>query len=43
MKQMIANEGRKWIATAAVPQETTACFMNVSRGKLVATSDYLQP
>ena len=39
----LKQEGGKWIATAAVPAGTTACFMNVSSGKLVATSDYLQP
>ena len=40
---VLKQENGKWIATAAVPQGTTACFMNVSSGKLVATSDYLQP
>ena len=39
----LKQEGEKWIATAPVPQGTTACFINVSSGKLVATSDYLQP
>ena len=40
---VLKQENGKWIATAPVPQGTTACFMNVSSGKLVATSDYLQP
>jgi dienelactone hydrolase len=39
----LKQEGEKWIATAPVPQGTTACFINVTSGKLVATSDYLQP
>ena len=39
---VLKQEGGKWIATAIVPPGTTACFMNVSSGKLVATSDYLQ-
>ena len=39
----LKQEGGKWIATAPVPPGTTACFINVSSGKLVATSDYLQP
>ena len=39
----IKQENGKWLATASVPQGTTACFMNVSSGKLVATSDYLEP
>jgi hypothetical protein len=40
---VLKQEGGKWIATAPVPEDTTACFMNVSNEKLVATSDYLQP
>ena len=39
---VLKQENGKWIATAPVPAGTTACFMNVSSGKLVATSDYLQ-
>ena len=39
---VLKQEGGKWIASAPVPAGTTACFMNVSSGKLVATSDYLQ-
>ena len=40
---VLKQENGKWIASAPVPAGTTACFMNVSSGKLVATSDYLQP
>ena len=40
---VLKQENGKWIATAPVPPGTTACFMNVSSGKLVATSDYLEP
>ena len=40
---VLTQENGKWIATAPVPPGTTACFINVSSGKLVATSDYLQP
>jgi len=40
---VLKQENGKWIATAPVPAGTTACFMNVSSGQLVATSDYLQP
>lgn len=39
----LKQEGGKWIATAAVPPRTTACFMNVASGDWVATSDYLEP
>jgi hypothetical protein len=39
----LTQENGKWIVTAPVPQGTTACFMNVSSGMLVATSDYLEP
>ena len=39
---VLKQENGKWIATAPVPAGTPACFMNVSSGKLVATSDYLQ-
>ena len=39
---VLKQENGKWIASAPVPAGTTACFMNVSSGKLVATSDYLQ-
>lgn len=40
---VLKQENGKWIATATVPPGTTACFMNVSSSKLVATSDYLEP
>ena len=40
---VLKQENGKWIASAPVPAGTTACFMNVTSGKLVATSDYLQP
>ena len=40
---VLKQENGKWIATAPVSAGTTACFMNVTSGKLVATSDYLQP
>ena len=40
---VLKQENGKWIASAPVPAGTTACFMNVTSGQLVATSDYLQP
>lgn len=40
---VLIQENGKWIAAVPVPQGTTACFLNVSSGKLVATSDYLEP
>jgi dienelactone hydrolase len=39
---VLKQENGKWIASAPVPAGTTACFMNVSSGQLVATSDYLE-
>ena len=39
---VLKQENGKWIVTAPVPAGTTACFMNVSSGKLMGTSDYLQ-
>jgi dienelactone hydrolase len=30
----------RWIAEAAVPERTTACFINVRNGQLIAISDY---
>lgn len=32
--------GDRWLAEAAVPEGTTACFLNVKSGPLTATSDY---
>jgi hypothetical protein len=36
----VLKEGRPWIAEAAVPERTTACFINVRNGQLIASSDY---
>ena len=35
------NEG-VWVVDAAVPEGTTACFLNVKTGPLTASSDYFQ-
>ena len=36
----VSKTGDQWIAGAAVPEGTTACFINVKSGQLTATSNY---
>jgi hypothetical protein len=36
----LTNYGDRWLADAALPAGTTACFLNVKSGPLTATSDY---
>lgn len=33
---------RQWIATATLPEETTACFVNVKAGELTVSSEYVE-
>lgn len=37
---ILKKTGDRWDADAAVPAGTTACFINVKSGQLIATSDY---
>lgn len=32
----------EWVATAPLPESTTACFINLKSGKLTASSDYME-
>lgn len=36
----LTKSGDRWLAEAALPAGTTACFLNVKSGPLTATSDY---
>lgn len=36
----LEKDGTRWLATAPLPKDTTAWFVNVTSGKLVASSDY---
>ena len=38
----LTKSGDLWVADAAVPEGTTACFLNVKTGPLTATSDYFE-
>lgn len=34
--------GKRWVATTAIPEGTTACFVNVNAESLTASSEYLE-
>jgi len=36
----LTKSGDRWLADAALPAGTTACFLSVKSGPLTATSDY---
>jgi len=38
----LLNDGSMWTASAALPAGTTAWFINVNSGELIASSDYQQ-
>jgi hypothetical protein len=38
----LQKRGDQWIATAKLPEGTTACFMNVKANDLTASSDFAE-
>lgn len=38
----VSRRQGNWVAKASLPDEATACFVNVESGRLIATSDYME-